>query len=151
MRNTTCIICLNEFKPREGKLYCSNACKQKSYSDKHHSEIKIEEKEKLQNSIKKQLEFSFTEFIEYTKKYDDGIKDFKFYCFFRKNILGTPSIEEIYSYIDNFDWDWWNDFQNDESSIARKKYNEFVAKFFSDDVSIYFSNNITENNKGINL
>lgn len=146
MRNNTCIVCSNEFEPRAGKLYCSNACKQKAFSDnKQQSELR-EEKDKETTLIKNKLELNFQEYQEYSKKYSDNIENFQMFCFFRKNLRGNPSLDDIHDYIKSFGGlNWWENFWQEENNPAQIKYKEFQARFFSDDVSIYFTCRANEN------
>ncbi|MFZ1290702.1 MAG: hypothetical protein WAR79_11470 [Melioribacteraceae bacterium] len=145
MRNNTCKVCFKEFEPRAGKLYCSNACKQKAFSDnKQQSELR-EEKAEETTLIKKQLEFNFKEYQEYIIKYPESIENFQLYCFFRKNLTGNPSIEEINNYINSFSKNWWMNFWHEENNPVYKKFKEFEAKFFSDDVSVYFPSRSSQN------
>ena len=139
MRNTSCIICFKEFEPREGKLYCSNACKQKGYSDKKENQIKINEKLEIHEKIKRKKEFYFSEYLEYNKKFPNELDSFLLFCFFRKNFEGEFDLEQFNKYIKSFPSDWWDDFWNKENNSARKKYKEFEEKYFTDEVSIYFT------------
>lgn len=144
MRNNTCIVCSNEFEPRAGKLYCSNACKQKAFfGNKQQSELRGE-KDKETTLIKKQLEFNFKEYQEYLVKYPDDIANFQLYCFLRKNLQGKPMLDDIHNYIKNFDQNWWMNFYHEESNIVQKKYKEFESKFFSEEVKIHFSTRTNE-------
>lgn len=148
MRNNTCVICGTEFQPREGKLYCSNACKQKGYSDKKMQVGEREEKEQEIKTTRKQLQFYYYEFEQYKSKYPDGVGTFIIYCFFRKNLAGVISIEQVNKYIESFDSCWWNafwgrtDWGEDTGTVApsRKKYLEFEATYFGDEVVISFEN-----------
>jgi hypothetical protein len=140
MRNRTCIICSNEFAPREGKLYCSNACKQKGHTDKKHeaTEIANMQREQEEKKAGKKFVIYFTEYQEYNKKYPDTfLKEFTLYCFFRKNWTGTFDKEKFRQYVNSFDDVWWDEFWDVNGtykvSAARKKYNEFQEKFFGGD------------------
>ncbi len=138
MRNNTCVVCFKEFEPREGKLYCSNACKQKAFADRQQETGEIQEKEQEKQKIRKQLEFYLADFQDYKKKYPKSIDSFLIYCFFRKNFEGLFDAEQFHNYIETFEGWWWEEFWNDENSIAKKKFKEFEARFFSDEVKIYF-------------
>ena len=138
MRNTTCTICFKEFEPREGKLYCSNACKQKGYTDKKHHTFESQKKENEVINEKKKIEIHFPEFQKFNSKYPDTIPTFILYCFFRKNLTGVTDIEEVYNYIKAFDSEWWQDFWSDEKSIAKRKYNEFEENYFDDNFIVSF-------------
>ena len=145
MRNNTCIVCSNEFEPRAGKLYCSNACKQKAFSDnKQQSELR-EEKDKETTLVKKHLELNFKEYQEYSNKYSDNIENFQMFCFFRKNLRGNPSLDDIHNYIKSFGLNWWFNFWHEENNPARNKYIEFEATFFSDEVSVCFTSGTNQN------
>ena len=137
MRNSSCIICFEEFEPRAGKLYCSNSCKQKGYADKKHQTVGDIDKEEKIKGFRKQIEVSYSEYQEFKKKYPDYIP-FLFYCFFRKNLIGVVSIDEIHEYIENYGSSWWDDFWNDEKSPARKKYKEFEERYFNDEFLVSF-------------
>jgi hypothetical protein len=140
MRNTTCIICLQEFKPREGKLYCSNACKQKGYSDKKHQTTNTIINEIDLNNIKKKYIIYFPEFQEYQETYPNDIDSFIFYCFFRKNLIGVSDVKQVYDYIDSFEKSWFKDLWENENSSIYKKYKDFESKFLDDDFIISFEN-----------
>ena len=140
MRNTTCVICLKEFKPREGKLYCSNACKQKGYSEKKYQTTNTIINDNDLNNIKKKYIIYFPEFQEYQAAYPNDITSFIFYCFFRKNLIGITNIKQVYDYIDSFERSWFDEFWDNENSPAYKKYKEFELKFLDDDFTISFEN-----------
>ncbi|MGP8216481.1 MAG: hypothetical protein ACLQQ4_13010 [Bacteroidia bacterium] len=143
MRNNTCIICKTEFEPREGKIYCSNACKQKGYSDKKLQIGAQQAKEQEVKTARKQFQFFYPEYEEYKSKYPNDIDSFLLYCFFRKNLTGVTSIEQVYNYINSFTRNWWDEFwDNYDTGIVspqRKKYNEFQERYFGDEVIISFS------------
>ena len=146
MRNNTCTICGSEFEPREGKLYCSNACKQKAFSDKKQGNALKEQKEQEQQAVKEKLAFYFTDFQEYGKKYPKNMESFLLFCFFRKNFSGKFDAEQFHAYINTFDSYWWDEFwgydcgeRTDKITPARKRYMEFEAKFFGDDVVVSFT------------
>lgn len=115
MRNNTCVICGSEFEPREGKLYCSNACKQKGYSDKKQQIGEHEEKEQEIRATRKQFQFYYLEFEEYRSKFPKGVSTFILYCFFRKNLTGVTAIQQVNNYIESFNGDWWDDFWGRDS------------------------------------
>ena len=137
MRNSTCVICFKEFEPREGKLYCSNACKQKGYADKKANSNAMNEKKEEQTKQEKKLQFYFAEYQEYIKKYPESIHSFLLFCFFRKNFVGAFNAEQFNEYIKSFPPDWWEDFWNKEDNPARKKYYEFEEKYFTNDNYIH--------------
>jgi|GEM_PF-4044298 hypothetical protein len=138
MRNSTCVICFKEFAPREGKLYCSNACKQKGYADNKLQAEATEKKTEERKVASKQLEISYADYQEYKKKYPNSMDSFLLFSFFRKNFTGVFSAEQFYNYINSFDLSWWEDFW-EEKSEAWKKYREYEAKYFGDEVVISFS------------
>lgn len=140
MRNTTCVICLKEFKPREGKLYCSNACKQKGYSDKKNQTNNTIVGDIKLNNIKKKYVIYFPEYQKYQETYPKDTISFIFYCFFRKNLIGVTDIKQVYDYINSFDDSWFDDLRRNEYSSAFKKYIEFEDKFLDDDFIISFEN-----------
>jgi len=143
MRNSACVICLTEFKPREGKLYCSNACKQKGYADKKNESIgaktneQIESKDQEERKSKKQFTIYFPEYEKYCKDFPKSFDSFPLFCFFRKNWTGVFDSKKFNAYIeslgDSFWEDFWDDHGHNDISPARKKYNEFQEKFFGSD------------------
>ncbi|MGP8216220.1 MAG: hypothetical protein ACLQQ4_11685 [Bacteroidia bacterium] len=143
MRNNICKICGTEFEPREGKQYCSNACKQKSYSDKKQQIGAQQTKEQEIKIARKQFQFYYPEYEEYKSKYPKGIDSFLMYCFFRKNLTGVTSVEQVYNYINGFTRSWWDEFwDNWDTGVVspqRKKYDEFQGRYFGDDIEISFS------------
>jgi hypothetical protein len=140
MRNSICVICLNEFKPREGKLYCSNACKQKGYLDKKRPKIEVIKKDVDLNNIKKKYIIYFNEFKEYKLAFPNDIDSFMLYCFFRKNLIGITDIKQVYDYINSFEESLIEDLWSNEYSSIYKKYKEFENKFLDDDFIISFEN-----------
>ena len=139
MRNGTCTICFAEFKPREGKLYCSNACKQRGYADKKAGAVAPSKDP--QNSLEttekkptKQFILFYPEFQEYKKRFPGILDEFPLYCFFRKNWTGIFDAEKFMDYIESLGENFWDDFYDNmghgDVSPARKKYNEFQEKFF---------------------
>ena len=139
MRNSTCIICAQEFEPREGKMYCSNACKQRGHLDKKQQIGAKTEKEQEQKAAKERLEFYWSDYQEYRKKHPDSLDVFLTFCFFRKNFKGVFDAEQFYTYMQTFGRYWWEEFWEDENNPAQKKYKEFIAKYFGDEVAITFS------------
>lgn len=140
MRNTTCVICLKEFKPREGKLYCSNACKQKGYTEKKYQTTNTIINDNDLNNIKKKYIIYFPEFQEYQEIYPNDVTSFMLYCFFRKNLISVTHINQVYDYINSFDSSFFEDLWENEYSSAYKKYKEFGDKFLDDDFIISFEN-----------
>lgn len=137
MKNTTCIICSNEFtKPRAGKLYCSAACKQQGYLKS------IEQLSSLQEQEVKKTEAKYLvhhhEFMEFKKTYPNTILDeFTMYVFFRKQLTGIVTPDKFVDYLADFGSQYWEDFKGvDENnyythrtSPEREKYNEFKEGF----------------------
>lgn len=143
MRNNTCIICNIEFEPREGKLYCSNSCKQKAFTDKKGQLGIAMVREQEKEATRKKMNLNFLEYQQYLKKYPNGLDTFQMYCFFRKNLAGNPTIEQINSYIKSFTGDWWEEFW-ENGSPARKRYKEFEEKFWGDESVVSFEKNNSE-------
>ncbi|HEX7413377.1 MAG TPA: hypothetical protein VF411_04965 [Bacteroidia bacterium] len=106
MRNTACIICLKEFEPREGKFYCSNACKQKGYADKKNLSFENQKKEDETKSRQKQIEIYFPEYQKLKNKYPDTMDSFILYCFLRKNLIGVTDVAQVNNYLKTFDRHW---------------------------------------------
>ena len=74
MRNSACIICGKEFEPREGKLYCSDKCKQYAYTSKKNKIESTEpEDEKKPEPVKESIpkyRFDYSEYEEFLKMID---------------------------------------------------------------------------------
>ena len=139
MRNTTCIICSKEFPPREGKLYCSNACKQKGFNDNKQLELKSNEINKEKEIRKVKMEFYFKDFQEFRRLYPNSIRTFIVFCFFRRNLQGLFIPDLFQEYLNSFSDDFWESFWNDDHSKAKKKFADFEMSFFSDDTIINLS------------
>ncbi len=58
MKNDSCIICGEEFTPRKGKMYCSNACKQQGHLRKKIIEKETNLKEPVNPDEKIKKEYS---------------------------------------------------------------------------------------------
>jgi hypothetical protein len=147
MRNSTCVICSKEFAPREGKLYCSNACKQKAYADKKNVAIVSDTDKEQEEKKKKQFTIYFPEYQEYSKKYPNNkLIEFPLFCFFRKNWIGEFDLIKFREYMKSYDSNFWEDFYDSwnegKISPARKKYNQFQEQFFGgDDFIVAFGEN----------
>jgi hypothetical protein len=132
MRNTTCKICSKEFPPREGKLYCSNACKQKGFNNnKQELKAPLITIEKEEKKIKK--EFYFSDYKEFIKLFPESIDSFNVFCFFRKNIKGDFNAIIFHDYINSFSSDFWENLYSENNNHIRKKYIEFETSFLGDD------------------
>jgi hypothetical protein len=170
MRNSICVICGQEFEPREGKLYCSDKCKQYAYTSKKNKNESITQEEEKKpepvKEIKPKYRFDYNEYNEFLKMMDSkGNGEIKkcysltVYSFYRKNLSGISNIEFIYNYImDMYDSDfhflWWlitgdddysDEFYTKYIKIRREKYEHFTALFHSGEVEFYDSKNATEN------
>ena len=139
MRNSNCTVCLKEFAPREGKLYCSNACKQKGFNDNKQLELKSNEINKEKEIRKVKMEFYFKDFQEFRKLYPDSINTFILFCFFRRNLQGIFIPDLFQEYLNSFSNNFWESFWNDDYSKAKTKYADFEMRFFSDDTIINLS------------
>lgn len=139
MRNTNCIICSNKFPPREGKLYCSNSCKQKGYSNKKDALTSEKEKKAVKEDNRVKYEFLFSDYQTYRKEYPTSLSSFIVFCFFRRNLKGEFNPKIFFDYLDSLDEQFWEDFWNYDESKARKRYLEFESVFFSEGVLIDIS------------
>lgn len=140
MRNNTCIQCQTEFKPRKGKLYCSNACKQQAFSDKKNEIIELPLDNQKQKEAIKIHKLYFKEYQEYRSKYPDDVVDgdFILYGFLRKNLRNVTSIDQVHEYISSLGQYWWDQFWENENCAARKKMKEFQEQYFGDGVVVDF-------------
>ena len=116
-----CTVCSNEFPYRKSKQFCSNACKQQAY-------LKSKAGVPLQAPSRKETpttDFSFSEFARYSEEHGN-YQSFMFYCFLRRNLSKSATVETIYRYINSF-------FIEDdayESITGSKAYQTFREEFF---------------------
>jgi hypothetical protein len=145
MKNDTCVICLKNFEPRQGKLYCSDACKQQAYQSRQEEASSVEKKTDLLEervSIKKpKYRFNHTEYNEYIKRYPDThINNMYRYFFFRKNLSGQLKFDEVMIYFQDFiDNGFFDRIYYDRDSIEELSLDEFTRLFYTDEVEVHFS------------
>ena len=168
MKNSSCVICGKEFEPREGKLYCSDKCKQYAYaSKKNNSTPNTKEIETIPvKEIKPKYSINYNEYLEVKKMLEENNRpntakmiDICFYSFFRKNITGTPGINFIFNYIcdmysinsdfihyiKNQDFEGLDqDYYDSYIKPMRQKYEAFLDLFHGDDFEITDGNNSLE-------
>ena len=135
MKNSCCTICGNEFEPREGKLYCSDKCKQYAYSSKkNNSTPNTKDKEIIPvKEFKPRYKIDYNEYKKFKQMLvnNDKTKEAKyiniyFYAFYRKNLSGLPDIEFIYDYILDA---YSRDFETIEY-ITNKESNSYDPLFY---------------------
>ena len=140
MKNDTCIICGEKFKPRENKLYCSDKCKQIAYQKR------IDEKnvDVINNDVtvkevvnKKVIVFYMSEYEEVISKLPETMKKelkFEKYCFLRKNYSGKPVVEDIVKYLMLLKEEIENDYfcyKEIEDNFIYDQFHEFMKDFYN--------------------
>jgi hypothetical protein len=130
MRNDTCVECGQKFEPREGKLYCSEACNQAAYRRRKKID-EVEETPSIEGLMSNRYAYTFNmnEFIELRKdKRYEGLEPEAF-SFIRKNLTGNADFDFIKSVFDLWDLDFANPEYN--SYQQGQEYRKFVQLFHS--------------------
>jgi len=151
MKNDTCVICGKQFdKPRAGKLYCSNKCKQAAFDMKKHSIRKTEVvKEEPNHNVKldRLYHFNLYEFKQVKEK--SGIEwEPEVYWFLRKNLSGLVDLDQIISHIQSFtccdscgDCFFYDNYRNPGHPLC-KSFNDFVLVLHGSGVQFYYDENL---------
>jgi hypothetical protein len=105
MKNDTCVICGENFEPRENKKYCSDKCAQYAYRQKN--KVQTKEIDNLTPVINPDVDILYTFDSQEYLKVKEKLKVFKpenviEYAFFRKNLTGILDLDFIAAYIDEF-------------------------------------------------
>ena len=162
MKNSNCIICGNEFKkPREGKLFCSEKCKQIHRRRKDDPESLTHEiiEEFKEAGKLEHLDIEFLEKIYLLKKkpiWRIDINEHKAFCvkyknfnlidyaLIRKNLTGSVTLEQINEYFElisgGFNY-------SSDSNYNEEKYNGFVALITAGLVEFYYGEERKSGNK----
>jgi hypothetical protein len=172
MRNSSCIICGQDFEPREGKLYCSDKCKQYAYTSKKNKVETIPKEEETKPDPVPEIKIYYRiDLCEYRnvigkceaegKKWAKDFFNIISYSFFRKNLSGISDIDFIIDYLDNIS-DVYRDFfylQTDPNydigieyyekkiKFLEEEFREFEVLYHSGGVQIYDSKFELENTK----
>lgn len=124
--NDTCIVCGEKFEPRLNKKYCSEKCRHKHYYWNKKEALYPDPEESGQDKPGS-MKIYYNEY----KKVKDTIKRFlpiELYCFLRKDLSNSSSIDFIVDYINNFDLYFF-----DEELLNDPKYKQyqlFLRDFF---------------------
>jgi hypothetical protein len=169
MRNDTCIICGQKFEPREGKLYCSENCKQKAYNDRKKESNPEEETDlKCQSmEVKKNILYTFyLEEFELVKKRAKekeirdpfNFLDFDQYCYFRRliNTQGKVNIDFIVNAISKYssvplDYHHGDVIRDEFEKFQRTIHSgqieiiEKIPEHLNDNISVQSQEKVTEN------
>jgi hypothetical protein len=140
MKNDTCTVCGKKFEPRQGKLYCSESCKQAAFNERKKIPKDFEEGEILSHEIKKKVLYQFEkeEYLKVEEAYGDKLNIIE-YCFMRKNLIGNPTVKEIVEYIKNFGFEF-----TDPEKPDYKPYCEFLQEYQRGQINIHYNNPKTE-------
>jgi len=132
MINDTCVVCNKKFEPREGKQYCSDACKQKAYSQR---KTEKSEHKGLQGKAEVLYSFSFSELQAYNKESGDDMQ-VELFCFIRKNLKGEFDLNFIVQYISNLaEHNYFENVFNPKTEIGIE-FNNFLKLYHSGAVEI---------------
>ncbi|NID08930.1 hypothetical protein [Fibrivirga algicola] len=92
-----CTVCGNEFPYRKSKQFCSNACKQQAYL-KSKAGIPLEP---ITAQRMPKADFSLKEFEDFNEVHGCDFS-MLYYCFFRRNLPVTATLDQINIYINSF-------------------------------------------------
>ena len=118
-----CTVCGKEFPHRKSKRFCSNACKQQAYF-KSKAGIPLEP---VTAQRMPKADFSLKEFEEFNEVHGWDYS-MLYYCFFRRNLPTTATLEQINLYINSF-YKHRDDVYDELSST--KAYTTFKEDFLS--------------------
>ena len=128
MKNDTCIMCGEKFEPKENKMYCSDACKQKAYSIRKISE----EKEK---NVVYTISMSELKKVQQIDDSNEGM-GIEVYAFIRKNLQGSVNVEFIVDYIANLSLSSFFDNVRLKGTVQYDEYQKFLKLFHYGGVKI---------------
>lgn len=131
MKNNSCIVCGNTFEPREGKLYCSESCKQSAYRKKKISKDNPDEDKEKKTIVRKpepMYSFDYAEYLAVKKEIDIR---FDLFCFVRRSLSGIPDISFIIDYIKELEEMElvYNIYQNEKDNPMKTEFEKFKAIF----------------------
>ncbi|HBS87726.1 MAG TPA: hypothetical protein DEA97_14280 [Bacteroidales bacterium] len=136
IENSMCVECGKEFEPRKGKLYCSDACKQKAYGRKKTTNEKEKTKMEEKMNIPILYKVKYSEFLEYNTKYKDEMS-IELFSFLRTKITGNYTVELFSSYYSSlYDTGSIDRMYNDTTSVFYKKFQEFLSLFHGGNIEI---------------
>lgn len=138
MKNDTCVVCGEKFTPRESKLYCSDSCKQTAFERrKNDKQNKTAEIQTNSTSVNKIIIFDYSEYKEVISKLPKCYIEwmpFETYCFIRKTLSGTPSVEKIIEMLKVYEELINSTDLHDESvrSPFYNQYQQFLKEMFDE-------------------
>ncbi|MBA7580153.1 hypothetical protein ES708_22044 [subsurface metagenome] len=156
MKNDTCVICGKQFdKPRAGKLYCSDKCKQAAFDMKIHSTGKPEIiKEEPTHNVKldRLYQFNLFEFEQVKEKFKI---EADIYWFLRKNLSGPVDLDQIISHVRNFTCGengqyFYENYQKLGHPLC-KSFDDFVSVLHGPGVQFYYDENLNSKSICISL